>query len=150
ADAMYFASGSKSPLVYEVTPEGGTEDDPDFEPKGVSFACPKAKIIAVYNVPDHVIQYCRQRNGRQSPEITVIARAVRFASGHRSGARHLIERAPAIVPAGGLLANAAPLLEEKCRPRLATRGFNLRDPLLSHRTRTRAALAADDGPLDAR
>jgi hypothetical protein len=30
------------------------------------------------------------------------------------------------------------------------RYFNLRDPLLRHRTRTRATLAADDCPLDAR
>ena len=52
------------------------------------------------------------------------------------------------MPAGAFLANAAPLLEEKRGLCLATCGFNLRNPLLRHRTRTRAALTADDGPLD--
>ena len=84
----------------------------------------------------------RRRGGRASGDKP-------HGSGHRDGARHLIERAPAIVPAGALFANAAPLLEEKRRPRLAACGFNLGDPLLSHRTRTRAALAADDCPPDA-
>jgi hypothetical protein len=72
-----------------------------------------------------------------------------FGSRHRNGARHLIERAAAIVPAGALFANAAPLLEEKRRSCLATCGLNLRDPLFRHRSRTRAALAADDCPVDA-
>src|SRR5262245_30001136 len=72
----------------------------------------------------------------------------RRPSRHRDGpARHFIERAPAIVPAGAL--NAAPLLEEKSRLCLTTCDFNLRDPLLGHRSRTRAALAADDCPLNA-
>ena len=56
AGAMFFASGSDSPMVYEVTPEGEIEDDPDHKAKGISFACPKAKIVAIYNVPDDVIQ----------------------------------------------------------------------------------------------
>jgi hypothetical protein len=61
AAAMFFASGHQSPLVYEVTPEGVIEDDPDHKGKGVSFACPKAKIIALHNVPDYVVL----RNRRQ-------------------------------------------------------------------------------------
>lgn len=56
AGAMWFASRSDSPVVYEVTPEGNIEDDPDHKTKGISFACPKAKIVALYNVPDEVIQ----------------------------------------------------------------------------------------------
>jgi hypothetical protein len=58
---MWFASASDNPLVYEVTPEGTLEDDPDHKGTGVSFACPKAKIIAIYNVPDYVVL----RNRRQ-------------------------------------------------------------------------------------
>src|SRR5262245_58057620 len=49
--AMFFASGHKTPTVYEVTPEGDLEDDPDHKTRAISFACPKAKIIAIYNVP---------------------------------------------------------------------------------------------------
>jgi hypothetical protein len=60
-DAMYFASRSDNPLVYEVTPIGELEDDPDFPTAGVSFACPKAKIIALYSIPPAVIQFCRQK-----------------------------------------------------------------------------------------
>jgi hypothetical protein len=56
AGAMLFASRSDSPLVYEVTPEGDIEDDPDHKIKGISFACPKAKIIATHTVPNEVIQ----------------------------------------------------------------------------------------------
>jgi Rifampin ADP-ribosyl transferase len=61
AGAMFFASRSDSPMVYEVTPEGDVEDDPDHRTKGISFACPKAKIIGFHNIPDYVIQ----RNRRQ-------------------------------------------------------------------------------------
>jgi hypothetical protein len=56
AGAMFFASRAHNPTVYEVTPEGDIEDDPDYKTPGISFACPKAKIIALYNVPDEVIR----------------------------------------------------------------------------------------------
>jgi hypothetical protein len=56
AGAMFFASRYGSPMVYEVTPEGELEDDPDHNISGISFACPKAKIIGLHNVPDYVIQ----------------------------------------------------------------------------------------------
>jgi rifampin ADP-ribosylating transferase len=56
AGAMFFASRSENPIVYEVTPEGDIEDDPDHKTKGISFACPKAKVIALYTVPEEVIQ----------------------------------------------------------------------------------------------
>jgi rifampin ADP-ribosylating transferase len=55
AGAMWFASRSDNPMVYEVTPEDDLEDDPDHKIKGISFACPKAKIIALHNVPPDVI-----------------------------------------------------------------------------------------------
>jgi hypothetical protein len=61
AAAMFFASRSNSPTVYEVTPEGDIADDLDHNGKGISFACPKAKIIGYHTVPDYVIQ----RNRRQ-------------------------------------------------------------------------------------
>jgi hypothetical protein len=56
AGAMFFASGSDNPLVYEVEPEGELEDDPDHKGKGISFACPKAKIVGFHNIPDYVVQ----------------------------------------------------------------------------------------------
>jgi hypothetical protein len=56
AAAMFFASASASPMVYEVTPEGDIEDDPDHRKKDISFACPKAKIIAIYEVPNDVVR----------------------------------------------------------------------------------------------
>jgi hypothetical protein len=44
-------------LVYEVTLKGTLEDDPDHKGTGVSFACRKAKTIAIYNVlPDVVLR----------------------------------------------------------------------------------------------
>jgi hypothetical protein len=56
AGAMWFASRSDNPMVYEVRPEGDIEDDPDDKTKGISFACPKARIVALHNVPDEVIR----------------------------------------------------------------------------------------------
>jgi hypothetical protein len=61
AGAMFFASAADYPIVYEVTPEGNMEDDPDHKTQGISFACPKAKIIAFHKVPDEVIQQNRLR-----------------------------------------------------------------------------------------
>ena len=54
--ARFFASATKKPVVYEVVPEGEIENDPDANAFGVSFACPKARIIAVKKVPGRVIQ----------------------------------------------------------------------------------------------
>jgi hypothetical protein len=61
ASAMFFASQSGNPMVYEVTPEGDIEDDPDHKTKGISFACPMAKIIALYNVPEEVVRRNRSQ-----------------------------------------------------------------------------------------
>ena len=61
AGAMFFASRSDNPMVYEVTPEGDIEDDPDHKTKGISFACPKGKIIALHNVPAYVVLRNRQQ-----------------------------------------------------------------------------------------
>ena len=56
AGAMFFASGHDVPAVYEVTPEGIIEDDPDHKINGISFACPKAKIIAIHSVSSEVVR----------------------------------------------------------------------------------------------
>jgi hypothetical protein len=56
AGAMFFASRSTKPMVYEVTPEGDIEDDPDHKTTGISFACPKAKIIGLHSVPEAVVR----------------------------------------------------------------------------------------------
>jgi hypothetical protein len=47
-DAWCFAARSNNPRVYEVTPLGKLEDDPELPTKGISFQCPKARIIALY------------------------------------------------------------------------------------------------------
>jgi hypothetical protein len=70
AGAMFFASRSHSPMVYEVAPEGDVEDDPDHRTKGISFACPKAKIIGFHNIPDEVIQ----GNRRQMMAVSTVAK----------------------------------------------------------------------------
>jgi|SRR4051794_37286099 hypothetical protein len=53
---MLYASGADKPVVYEVIPEGDIEVDPDANAPGVSFACPKARIIALKKVPGRVIR----------------------------------------------------------------------------------------------
>jgi hypothetical protein len=59
--AMFFASRSKNPIVYEVAPVGDLESDPDHKKPGISFACPKAKINALYNVPEAVVRANRMQ-----------------------------------------------------------------------------------------
>jgi hypothetical protein len=54
-DAQFFASGSQKPVVYEVEPEGELASDPDCS-SGVSFTCPKAKIISVHKIPGKIIK----------------------------------------------------------------------------------------------
>jgi hypothetical protein len=55
-DARYYASAAKNPVVYEVIPEGEIEPDPDNNRPGGSFACQKAKIIAIQKIPGKVIK----------------------------------------------------------------------------------------------
>jgi hypothetical protein len=54
--ARFYASGADKPIVYEVIPEGDIEVDPDANAPGISFACPKARIIAIKKVPGRVIR----------------------------------------------------------------------------------------------
>ena len=70
AGAMWFASQSDSPTVYEVTPDGDIEDDPDHKTTGISFAFLRAKIIGFHNIPDEVIQ----RNRREMMAISTRAK----------------------------------------------------------------------------
>jgi hypothetical protein len=65
-NGVRLASRSGSPTVYEVTPEGEIEDDPDHKSTGISFACSRAKIIGFHNIPAEVIQ----RNRRQMINMT--------------------------------------------------------------------------------
>ena len=58
-DAQLFASGSHEPVVYEVEPEGELASDPDCT-SGVSFTCPKAKIIAVHKISGKKIRKARK------------------------------------------------------------------------------------------
>ena len=55
-DARFFASAATNPVVYEVVPEGDFEPDPDCDRPGGSFACEKAKIIAIQKIPGKVIK----------------------------------------------------------------------------------------------
>ncbi|UPJ53404.1 hypothetical protein IVB30_20060 [Bradyrhizobium sp. 200] len=42
-------------MVYEVEPDGEIDPDPDCK-VGVSFACPKAKIVGIHNVRGKTIE----------------------------------------------------------------------------------------------
>jgi hypothetical protein len=55
-DARFFASAASDPVVYEVVPDGAIEPDPDCNRPGGSFACPKAKVIAIQKIPGKVIK----------------------------------------------------------------------------------------------
>jgi hypothetical protein len=50
AHAYFFGSARPDPIVYEVAPEGAVALDPDCN-TGVSFTCPKAKIVAIHEIP---------------------------------------------------------------------------------------------------
>src|SRR6266478_5547757 len=55
ADAQFFASGNPNPIVYVVEPEGDIEPDLDCL-SGVSFACARAKIIAIKKIPGKIVK----------------------------------------------------------------------------------------------
>ena len=59
ADAHFFGSAKRNPIVYEVEPEGEIEPDPDCN-VGVSFTCPKAKIVAIHEIPKEEIEKYRE------------------------------------------------------------------------------------------
>jgi hypothetical protein len=58
-DAQLFAAGSHEPVVYEVEPQGELAPDSDCT-SGVSFTCPKAKIIAVHRISGKKIRKARK------------------------------------------------------------------------------------------
>jgi len=58
AHAHFFASRRPDPVVYEVEPEGAIQPDPDCS-VGVSFTCPKAKIVAILEIPRAEIEKYR-------------------------------------------------------------------------------------------
>jgi hypothetical protein len=45
----FFASENRTPVVYEVEPDGEIEPDPDCK-VGVSFACREAKMVGTHNM----------------------------------------------------------------------------------------------------
>lgn len=61
-DAYFYASkpDHKKPVVYVVKPDGDIEPDPDCQRPGGSFACAKAKVIALKKVPGKVIKKNRK------------------------------------------------------------------------------------------
>jgi hypothetical protein len=60
ADAQFFAAASQKPIVYEVEPQGVFEEDPDCRRPARSYACEKAKIIAIHKVPAETIVNARK------------------------------------------------------------------------------------------
>jgi hypothetical protein len=55
--ARYFGSGYLGKeIVYEVVPDEELALDPDDTRPGSSFACPKARIIAIHKIPGKVIK----------------------------------------------------------------------------------------------
>jgi hypothetical protein len=48
-------------LFYEVEPQGILEDDPDCRAPGRSYACEKAKIIAIHKVRGKSIKKARKK-----------------------------------------------------------------------------------------
>jgi hypothetical protein len=69
--ARYFGSGSQGKeIVYEVVvPEGDLEPDIDDPVVGRSFACPKAKIIAIHKIPGKVIKKHQKAMLKRAHEI---------------------------------------------------------------------------------
>ena len=77
-DAQLFASGNHNPIVYEVEPEGELAPDPDCT-SGVSFSCPKARVIAIRKISGKRIKKARKaliagshqraREAEQKPKI---------------------------------------------------------------------------------
>lgn len=61
ADAQFFASASQDPIVYEVEPVGNLEDDPDCRLPGHSYACEKAKIIAIHKIKGKLIKQAKKK-----------------------------------------------------------------------------------------
>jgi hypothetical protein len=63
AAQLYGASnsaGGRKIAVYEVIPQGILEPDPDCRHSNHSYACEKAKIVAVHNVPGKLIKKARR------------------------------------------------------------------------------------------
>jgi hypothetical protein len=63
AAQLYAASnsaGGRKIAVYEVIPQGILEPDPDCRHSNHSYACEKAKIVAVHNVPGKLIKKARR------------------------------------------------------------------------------------------
>lgn len=50
-EAAPWAAHHPNPIIYEVQPEGTVENDPDVEKPGLSYRCPRAKIVAVHQIP---------------------------------------------------------------------------------------------------
>jgi len=53
--AAPWAAHHPNPIIYEVKPEGTVENDPDVEKPGLSYRCPKAKIVAVHQIPANLL-----------------------------------------------------------------------------------------------
>lgn len=60
ASALLYAAVQRYPTIYEVEPLGVLEHDSDCNLAGLSFACERAKIVAVDKVPGKLIKRARK------------------------------------------------------------------------------------------
>jgi hypothetical protein len=60
-DAQFYAAASQDPIVYEVEPQGPIENDPNCRGPGISYACERAKIIAIHKVRGKSIKKARKK-----------------------------------------------------------------------------------------
>ena len=58
--ALIYAAGVKRGVIYEVSPIGEIEPDPDCSLPGLSYQCEKAKVIRVRKVSPKHIAMARQ------------------------------------------------------------------------------------------
>ena len=58
-EAAPWAAQHSDAVIYEVEPEGTIEDDPDVKKPGLSYRCPKAKIVAVHEIPADMLSAAR-------------------------------------------------------------------------------------------
>lgn len=57
--AMLFAAGIPGGMVYLVEPVGELEPDPDCTTQGLSFQCPKARIVKAFKLRPAELALCR-------------------------------------------------------------------------------------------
>ena len=68
-EAAPWAAHHLNPTIYEVEPEGAIENDPDVDKPGLSYRCPKAKIVAVHEIPANLLAAAKHELLRLKPAV---------------------------------------------------------------------------------